>query len=310
MQQGSNASGSPPTTLGAYAAYWLAGRTRRAKARTRETYENNLRLHLLPALGADTPLASITRAQIRDLLFAKLDAGYAVGTILLMLKVVRGLLTTACLEDELIHRNPALGLSRVLPRRKKVQAQRAIRRQSLRGFLAAARAIHPALSVLFLVAARAGLRLGELLGLQWDDVDLARRTITIARTIDWRGRVGPPKGNRSAVLPLSPQATEALRELRAHGANGCVWVFHSASGRGRPWSRTHVWRIMDRACERAGIPHASAHALRHSFITHVAEVADTPWEVRDLARHSSITETEPYLHLNLRYRGSIDALDD
>lgn len=296
-----------PRTLGPYAVYWL-GSTRRRKPRTRETYANNLRLHWYPALGEDTPLERITRAQIREVLFAKLDAGCAVGTILLMLKVLRGLLTAACIEDEVIGRNPALGLSKVLPRRAAVQAQRAIRREVLRGFLEAARTVHPTLYVLFIVAARTGMRIGELLGLRWEDVDLERRLVAVMRTIDWRRREGTPKGHRCGVLPLSPQTTEALWELRASGVKHCTWVFHGPSG--RPWSRTHVWRVMDRACRRAGIPHASAHALRHSFITHVAEVAGTPWEVRDLARHSSITETEPYLHLNLRYRGSIDALDD
>jgi site-specific recombinase XerD len=64
------------------------------------------------------------------------------------------------------------------------------------------------------------------------------------------------------------------------------------------------------ACERAGIPYASPHALRHSFCTHLADDGVNPWTLRDLARHASITTTEKYLHLNQRHRSLVARLEE
>jgi len=299
----------PPPTVGTYALHWLAQIRRRVKPRTVETYGLNLAQHWLPALGPDTRLVDLTRGQIRAVLLAKLDDGYATETVRLMLRVLRRMLNWARVEDGVLVANPAEGLVSVLPKRRGPHVQTALDRDELRLFLVAARALHVGLYVLFVVAARTGLRLGELLGLRWEDLDLERRTLYVARTLDWRRNEGSPKGGEMHLLPLSLQASAALRELRARDPGALSpWVFHGPSG--RPWSRVHVWRVMDRACKVARLPHASPHALRHSFITHVAEIAETPWEVRDLARHQSITTTEPYLHLKLRYRRTVDALDD
>jgi len=51
------------------------------------------------------------------------------------------------------------------------------------------------------------------------------------------------------------------------------------------------------------------HALRRTFLTRLAESCANPFAIRDLARHRSITTTEGYLRLNLRYRSIVDAAE-
>src|SRR5713226_8784958 len=62
----------------------------------------------------------------------------------------------------------------------------------------------PAWRVLLLLALKTGLRQGELIGLDWNDIDLDRRKLHVRRTV-WRGHLGPPKSGRARTvdLPLS-----------------------------------------------------------------------------------------------------------
>jgi integrase len=63
-----------------------------------------------------------------------------------------------------------------------------------------------------LVALKAGLRQGELIGLQWGDVDLQRGKLHVRRTI-WRGVSGLPKGGRERTVELPGSAVDALKVL-------------------------------------------------------------------------------------------------
>jgi integrase len=63
-----------------------------------------------------------------------------------------------------------------------------------------------------LVALRAGLRYGELLGLHWSDVDMDAGVLTVRRSVI-RGLAGPPKSNRERKIPLAPQTCAVLQRL-------------------------------------------------------------------------------------------------
>ena len=58
-----------------------------------------------------------------------------------------------------------------------------------------------------------GLRLGEIVALEWRDLDLAARRLTVQRS-DWLGHVTVPKGGRSRQLPMTQRLTAALKAAR------------------------------------------------------------------------------------------------
>lgn len=297
------------STLAAYAVRWLASQQYRLKRRTLESYAHVLKAHLLPALGRDTTLDALDDDRIRAALLAKREAGYSAGTVRLMFAVLRTMLTAARLDDRLPVCQPSARLARVFPRRKGPLPVHALRPAELARFLATALRLHPAMFPLFLVAARTGMRVGELLALRWRDVDLERRTLLVAFTRGWDGHEDTPKGGRSRAIGLSPEATEALVDLaRLHDHPPATrHVFVGPSG--APWSRTHLRRTMHRFCTAAGLSARSVHALRYTFGTQLAEHRVSPLVIRDLLGHTSLTVTEQYLQGSADYLRVVDRLD-
>lgn len=144
--------------------------------------------------------------------------------------------------------------------------------------LAAARATSPALHPLYYLAVTTGARRGELLGLEWGDVDLVGGVLDIRRSMDASGRVSTPKtaaGERRVTI--TPEAVEVLRqhqvgqlERRRLALEAGIWqetalVF--ASSTGRPLSARNLLHNLTRLCRRAGIPRHPFHALRHTAAT-------------------------------------------
>jgi integrase len=78
-----------------------------------------------------------------------------------------------------------------------------------------------------IVALKTGLRVGELLALKWEDVDVVAGQLVVRRTL-WHAQEGPPKGGRNRKVPLSDEAAAALK---AHRHLKGPYVFCEADGR-------------------------------------------------------------------------------
>ena len=134
-----------------------------------------------------------------------------------------------------------------------------------------------------------GLRVSELVGLDRDDLDLARG---IARV---RG-----KGAKERLCPLGRAATRALRDCLADRprADDARPVFLNSRG-GRLTDRS-VRRIISTAAVAAGVDErTSPHTLRHSFATHLLDRGADLREVQELLGHKNIATTQIYTHVSL-----------
>jgi integrase len=149
---------------------------------------------------------------------------------------------------------------------------------------------------LFILLAMTGLRAGEALGLQWDDVDFAHKAIHVRRSA-WRGRPQSTKSKASAApvtLP-EPLAAVLLDYRKRWKPNPDGYLFTTKNG--RPPSSNKVveyqlWPLLDALqIERCGL-----HAFRHSVASFIAE-AGYPVEVtRQQLRHSDTRTTLGYIH--------------
>ncbi len=150
-----------------------------------------------------------------------------------------------------------------------------------------------------LLAGEAGLRVGEILALAWEGLDLVAGTVTVARQIR-RGVEGVTKGGRPRKVPMTGTLHSALSAL-AHVRRGRVFVESSGEPVSEGLTKHRIYRI----CRMAGLPERSWHCLRHSFATHAAQLGVNPWRLQAWLGHSSITQTMRYVHHAETHRRSI-----
>ncbi|MDY7092599.1 MAG: tyrosine recombinase XerC [Acidobacteriota bacterium] len=143
-----------------------------------------------------------------------------------------------------------------------------------------------------------GLRVSELVGLDWNDLDLPERTLRVLG-----------KGKKERIVPFGRRAAEALdqwldhwEEVRARQEGALLeesqpLFLHHRGGR---LSARSVRRRLDQAVEKAALASgAHPHALRHSFATHLLEGGADLRTIQELLGHSSLSTTQRYTHLEL-----------
>ncbi len=143
-----------------------------------------------------------------------------------------------------------------------------------------------------LLGGDAGLRAGEMLALEWTDVDLARREIHVQRS-DWEGRVTAPKGGRSRRVPLTGRLVDALR-AHWHLKGRRVLCQRDGTPLTRKMLQVYVWN----AARRAGLANQGIHILRHTFCSHLAMRGAPARAIQELAGHRDLTTTQRYMHLS------------
>jgi integrase len=285
--------------LGEYLDRWLQDA---AKSRVREStyinYEGVIRNHIKPHLGG-VPLAKLTAFQIHGLYSALDKAGKSAETIRLTHSVLHRALKQA-VRWRLLPFNLAADVDR--PRGDKAEISPLTAAQA-GALLKAARGNR--LEALYVLAVTTGMRLGELLGLQWADVDLAGKAIMVQHSLqEIKGRLSltEPKTARSRRRIDLPQvAVDALNRRRKlslkESLAACEWVFPNASG--GPWRRTHFHAQQFKPLlKRAELPDMRFHDLRHTSATLLLSQGVHPKVVQERLGHSQISVTlDTYSHV-------------
>ncbi len=290
----------PDITVEAYAERWLALIRPSVRRSTASAYERHLRRHLLPGLGT-LKIRQLYKGRIKVLLVEKLAAGLASNTVAVMHCTVRAMLNAA-VDDGVILANPAARLGRQLRLRQPLGARqdeiKAMTEEQLAGFLAVSERDHRH-SPLVLLLARTGMRLGEALGLQWEDVDFPDRQIRVARTLYAGGRVERPKSGYGRTVDMSQQLAGVLRRLlierkaetlRRGWREMPPWVFCSETGGPLiPWK---VEVAFKRMLKTATLPlHFTPHGLRHTYASLLLQKGVSPVYVQRQLGHHSIKLT-------------------
>ncbi|MCP3099011.1 site-specific integrase [Myxococcus sp. K15C18031901] len=149
---------------------------------------------------------------------------------------------------------------------------------------------------ILLVALKTGLRQGELIGLQWSDLDLPRRTLHVRRSI-WRGLEGLPKGGRERAVELPASVVDALK---AHRHLRGRFVFCQEDG--QLLTRGKMESPLRRVLHAAGITREQGkigwHDLRHTYGSHLAMRGVPLKVIQELMGHATIEMTMRYAHLS------------
>jgi integrase len=149
---------------------------------------------------------------------------------------------------------------------------------------------------MFAVAAYAGLRAGEILGLSVEDVDLARGVLNIRKTA-WYGRIQTAKSVGSeSTIPIAENLAETL--LRFIGDRQAGLLFVNRVGRPYTSSGKVVQKRLCPLCDALKIPRAGFHAFRHMYATVLLETGATPKVMQRQLRHADSRVTlDHYAHL-------------
>ena len=293
-------------TVGSYLDDWLETKRSVVRVRTYERYQQLVRKHLVPTLGA-TRLVALQPDALLRLYQERAATGLSARTVQHIHMVLHTALEQAMLWGY-VPRNVAR-----LVRPPSVQPREADwpTGADVARLLSAATNAGDRLQALWIVAAHTGCRLGELLGLGWDAVDLEAGMLHVRRVLVRVARsqpvFGPPKTRRSRrSVPLTDDAVAAFKAHRARqGSEGLAMDAHDAAADlvftnqlGRPLSSTVLRTHFKRALARAGLPHAMRfHDLRHTAATLLlTNGVDVPTVSAMLGHARTSTTVDIYWH--------------
>lgn len=256
---------------------------------TRRGYESWLQNHILPRWG-ELPLTEVQARPVELWLQSLPLAAKSKVHIRGMLSI---LWDYAMWRGEVpVQRNP-MELVTVKGATLRTRRPRSL---SVEQFQLLLRAVDPdaCMRTMLLLAVSFGLRISEVLGLKWKDVDWLGKTLRIERGVV-KQVVGEVKSSHSArTIVIADELLDVLKHWRQATQFSAAedWIFASPAKLGRqPLSYTHVWDSLSDAAEKAGIAHVSSHTFRHTYRTWLDSVGTPVGVQQRLMRHADIRTT-------------------
>lgn len=263
----------PDMTFGEWLDYWYQNYAKpKLRPKSQLDYENSIYRHIIPALGA-IPMSELTANDLQQFYAQMKKSGrlnrtetYGEGLSDRMVRACHTRCLTAldrAVMDGLIRVNPATDCN--LPSQN-IKEMRPLSRDEMQRFLIQAK--EEGYYELFLLELATGLRRGEVLALQWDDLNLETGTLRIQRQV-YRANgelvVSAPKTKaalRTIILP--PALVSVLDEYRQQ-VESC-WMFPSPAKEDSPLDPATVRKRLQTILEYAGCKKVRFHDLRHPFV--------------------------------------------
>ena len=249
-----------------------------------------MRLHLNPVFGRQY-LHRITTGDLQRFVSETITKGKlspkSVSNILVLLKeIFKHAVAWGCLR-----RDPSLYVKR--PRVEQIEMD-FLNPQEIRVFLDNVR---PQYYALFLTAVLTGMRRGELLALQWRDIDWRSSLISVRRSL-YRGEFVSPKSRNSVRrIVMSPILVRTLCNHRVSGESPGSLVFNN--GKGLPLDPENlIKREFHSALDRAGLRRIRFHDLRHTYASLLISQGENVKFIQSQLGHASAKTTlDRYGHL-------------
>jgi len=317
-KQGRLAKG-PKQTVKDYLNYWLEETHKPTlKTSTYALYRRHLDNHIIPHLG-HIQLKKLTTDQVQRFCSEMSNDGLKSGTVRLLHTILYTALKDAVHGKRLVvNVCEAVKLPRLTRREVKPldqeQAQRLI--QAAQG---------NRLECIITLALTTGMRLGEILALRWDDINLEERALHVRHTVDYIKGHGwvesEPKTENSTRRLQLPQVTiDSLKQHRiyqreARLKGGAHWkeqglVFPNRYG--GYFRRMRLYTIFKKLLQEADLPDMHFHDLRHSAATILLSMGVQAKVVQEILGHGNISTTlNIYGHVfPSTHRDAMDDMDD
>ena len=275
-----------------------------SRLNTQLGYEDRIYKHIIPEIGS-IPLNKLTQNDLQQF-YARLKTGgrlirveqYGSGLSDRMVRACHASCRSAlqkAVEEGFIRINPAIGCK--LPPKKSGEMN-ILTQEEMQRFLIQAK--QDGYYELFLLELGTGLRLGEILALQWDDLNMKTGELRVTKSatfIKGELHISEPKTKssiRTVVLPAS--LLKVLEEYKA--TVNSRWMFPSPAKENAPLTLNFVRRRMQQTLEHAQCKKVRFHDLRHTFATMALEHGMDVKTLSTIIGHiSSATTLDIYSHV-------------
>ncbi len=298
-------------------ADWLQGIRREVKDSTYSRYSAVIEKHICPELGR-LPLSELTEKEIDSFARKKLSHGNLKKSGGLSPKTVEGMLSVIRLALDHGARKgyPCCRSVRVCSLRQKMPEIQIFTLKEQKRLEQALMEENGAFRLGILTSLYLGLRIGEICGLRWEDLDLengllyVRRSVQRISNLSWEAEVSLQAKTR--IIIDTPKTNSSVREIpippfllplyRQHQADGDFFVLTGSSSCVEPRLYYRRYKTLLKKC---GLEHFNYHALRHTFATRCVESGFDVKSLSEILGHANVSTTlQRYVHppLSLKRR--------
>jgi integrase len=282
---------------------WLKAYGPTLKPTTAKLFDGFIGNHLCPHFG-EQDLRDLREQDLVRFVGVMQSKGRAPGTIKNALSFLR-LVCNSLIRNELLVKNPASHLGRIMRSVQNAAAKETIAREAwsrseAANLIEVARAREPRFAFFVELLFATGMRRGEALGLQWTDIDFDRQRITIRRSITSQG-MSTPKSGKSRIVVMTAALAGCLFDLQTELHRDRLkrgwpdlppWVFCSEAGTAPdPRNVERVWARVRRRAQKLGVRPLPLHSARHSWATWALQAGKSVRWVADQLGHADASTT-------------------
>ena len=286
------------------AEQWLSSAKLRVKESSYANYENIVKKHILPVLGREM-IMNLTTGKLNDFINLKLVSGRLNGNGGLSAKSVRDIMTMyRSIENYATREYDIKETHFTMPKIEKKQTDilTSAERKRLENYL-----IHnqDKTNISILLCLFTGLRVGELCGLKWEDIDFDNAVLYVKRTVQRVSKngksqiiIGTPKSKTSVrTVPIPVFVLDILRNYRNCGD------FYIITGENKPTEPRIMQNRFKSILKLCGIRNVNFHLLRHTYATVCIEKGFDPKTLSELLGHADAAITlNRYCHPSMQIK--------
>ena len=283
---------------------WQADKKQYVKRSTYSAYSLLISNHLIPAFTGKT---DVTESLVQDFVFTKLEQGLSQKSVKDILIVLKMILRYGVKQGYLEYRE----IDVKFPTERERQEVEVLSRGNQKRIMEYVLNHFTFMNLGIYICLCAGLRIGEVCALVWDDIDVESGVINISKTIQ-RIYVIEGEEKHTEVIIDSPKSKNSIREVPIakdllkiikpfkRVLNGSFYVLTNSARPTEPRTyRNYYMRLM----KELDMPKLKFHGLRHSFATRCIESRCDYKTVSVLLGHSNISTTlNLYVHPNMEQK--------
>lgn len=290
-------------TVDAWFKYWISNiKVNTVRNSTIMHYSDRYKYNIKELLG-NMIISEVKPMHCQNIINNMISKGYAAASMT-QTRITLYTMFAAAEENEIIIKNPVTKSVKCPKHRKK--SVRVLTIEEQEAFLEVAKKSSYCRQYQFIL--QTGLRIGELIGLKWEDINFEKKTISVQRSVKFHTRenftVSEPKSMAGyRIIPLTDSAYNILKEIKSERKKEAVISFEFndyvfLNKQGKPTTNIVYNNNLRRLCKRAKIETISVHTLRHTFATRCIEANMRPKTLQEILGHSNISITmDLYVHV-------------